>query len=135
MASLLDNKMADGVDVISHVARTTRSAADELEDDIPQVAEAIRAVAESIEDYAEGLRDRSVEDLVGSAARFTRRQPGLVFGVAAFVGFLAFRALNTASIPARARPVNVAGASARSPRPSGPAKRKSAASKASANVG
>lgn len=136
MASLLDQKMLDGVDVISHVARTTHAAADDLDDEIPQVAEAIRVVADSIEDYAAQLRERSVQDLVGSAAQFTRRQPGLVFGAAALLGFLAFRAFRTASAPVLPRPSNVAartnGPARQAPRA---ARRKNPGSKANANAG
>lgn len=97
VTNLLDEKMASGVDIVSHIARTTRTAADDLDEDIPQVADAIRSVADSVDGYAERLRERSVEDLIGSAAQFTRQQPGLVFGAAALLGFLVFRAFSSTS--------------------------------------
>jgi hypothetical protein len=106
VTNLLDEKMASGVDIVSHIARTTRTAADDLDEDIPQVADAIRSVADSVDDYAERLRERSVEDLIGSAAQFTRQQPGLVFGAAALLGFLVFRAFSSSAGPAVQQSMN-----------------------------
>jgi hypothetical protein len=45
--------------------------------------------------YAEDLRDQSVDQLVRTASAFTRRQPAMVFGLAALAGFLALRTLKS----------------------------------------
>jgi hypothetical protein len=42
------------------------------------------------------LRDQSVDQLIGKASDFTRRQPALVFGLAALAGFFAVRTVKSA---------------------------------------
>jgi hypothetical protein len=57
----------------------------------------MRTMADKVDTYADGLKTKSVEDLVRSASDFTRRQPAVVFGFAAMAGFLVFRMLKVAS--------------------------------------
>jgi hypothetical protein len=51
----------------------------------------IRTLASRIDRYADQLRGQSVDQIWQSAADLTRRQPALVFGLAALAGFVALR--------------------------------------------
>jgi hypothetical protein len=80
-----------GADLVGHVAESARRAADSLDQNAPQLAGLVRGAADHAEDFSRDLHDQTVEDLVRTASDFTRRQPALVFGLAALAGFLAFR--------------------------------------------
>jgi hypothetical protein len=45
--------------------------------------------------YADGLRHQSAEQLMRGASDFTRRQPAVVFGLAALAGFFVLRTLKS----------------------------------------
>jgi hypothetical protein len=81
--------------MINNVARSARRAADELETDAPQIAGLVRGVADRVEEYSRSLESQSVTDIYQAASDFTRRQPALVFGVAALAGFFALRTLKS----------------------------------------
>jgi ElaB/YqjD/DUF883 family membrane-anchored ribosome-binding protein len=92
---LLNMQVTAGADLASHVARSARSAADELDEEAPQLAGLVRGAADRVEEFSHDLREQTVEDLVRTASDFTRRQPALVFGLASLAGFLAFRVLKS----------------------------------------
>jgi hypothetical protein len=94
---LLNDQVEQGADMVAHFANATKKAADELANDAPQSARLVRGVANRLDDYADGLRDQSIDDLMRSASDFTRRQPAMVFGLAAVVGFFALRTFKSAS--------------------------------------
>jgi hypothetical protein len=83
----LDQQVVRGARVMSNVAQSARRAADELETDAPQIAGLVRGVADRVEEYSRNLEDQSVTDIYQTASDFTRRQPAVVFGVAALAGF------------------------------------------------
>jgi hypothetical protein len=89
----LDQQVAQGAKVVTKVAKSARRAADELENDAPQIAGLVRGMADRVEEYSHALENRTVSDLYQSASDFTRRQPALVFGLAALTGFVALRTL------------------------------------------
>jgi hypothetical protein len=93
----LDQQVVKGARTITNVARSARRAADELENDAPQVASLVRGVADRVEEYSRGLQDQSATDIYRAASDFTRRQPAVVFGVAALAGFFALRTLKSSS--------------------------------------
>ena len=80
---------------MNDVARSARRAADELQNDTPQIARVVRGIANQMEEYSHALENRTVSDLYQSASDFTRRQPALVFGLAALTGFLALRTVKS----------------------------------------
>ena len=92
---LLDRQVGTGADVVGHVAGAVKRAAQELDRDVPQLAGLVRTAADQIDGYADGLRGQSVEQLVRAASDFTRRQPAMVFGLAAVAGFFALRVLKS----------------------------------------
>jgi ElaB/YqjD/DUF883 family membrane-anchored ribosome-binding protein len=98
---LLDTQLASGAVVVGQLGKSAQRAAEDLEQDTPQLAGLVRGVADRIEDYADHLREQSVDALLQSASSFTRRQPALVFGLAALAGFFALRTIKSTAAPSR----------------------------------
>jgi ElaB/YqjD/DUF883 family membrane-anchored ribosome-binding protein len=97
---LLDDQVGNGADMVGHLANSAKRAADDLERNAPQLAVLVRSAADRLESYADGLHDQSVDQLVRAASNYTRRQPAVVFGLAALVGFFALRTFkSTPSAP------------------------------------
>jgi hypothetical protein len=90
-ARLLDNQIGAGAELIGQMAGATRRVSEELKEQSPQVAELVRSLADRVDGYSDQLREQSVSELIGSARDFTRRQPALVFSLAAVAGFFAWR--------------------------------------------
>jgi hypothetical protein len=93
---LLDRQVETGADMVGHFAHSAKCAADDLDENAPQLAGLVRIFADRVDGYAEDLRDQSVDQLLRAATDLTRRQPALVFGVAALAGFFLFRAVKAA---------------------------------------
>ena len=102
---LLDEQVGNGANVVGHLADSAKLAAKDLNRNAPQLAGLLQGVAQRLEDYAGDLHDQSVDQLWRSASNYTRRQPAVVFGLAALAGFFALRTFK--STPARpAIPLN-----------------------------
>jgi hypothetical protein len=97
----LDQQITRGAIMMTNVARSARRAADELDTDAPQVAGLVRGVADQVEQYSRSLENQSVTDVYQAASDFTRRQPAVVFGIAALAGFFALRTLKSSSTSSR----------------------------------
>jgi ElaB/YqjD/DUF883 family membrane-anchored ribosome-binding protein len=93
----LDQQLVRGARVVTNVAKSARRAADELDNDAPQIAGLVRGVADRVEEYSSSLQNQSVTDVYQAASDFTRRQPAVVFGLAALAGFFALRTLKVSS--------------------------------------
>lgn len=91
----LDQQVVRGARMITNVAHSARRAADELETDAPQIAGLVRGMADRVEEYSHNLEHQSVTDIYETASDFTRRQPAVVFGIAALAGFFALRTLKS----------------------------------------
>jgi ElaB/YqjD/DUF883 family membrane-anchored ribosome-binding protein len=102
--ALLDEKVGDGANVVGNLASSVHTAAEDLDQSSPQLASLVRGVADRLDGYATDLRDQSVDQLVRAASQYTRRQPAVVFGLAALVGFFALRTIK--STPARSATQN-----------------------------
>ena len=92
---LLDQQIGSGASVVGHFANSAKRAAEELDRDVPQLAGVVRAVADRMDGYAGDLRGQSLDQLLKSASDFTRRQPALVFGLAALAGFVVMRTIKS----------------------------------------
>jgi hypothetical protein len=57
------------------------------------MADFVRDAADRVETFSHDMRGQSVEQLMGKASDFTRKQPALVFGLASLAGFFLFRVL------------------------------------------
>jgi hypothetical protein len=94
---LLDQQVVKGAKVASNVANSARRAADELETDTPQLANLVRGIADRLQDYSRNLENQSATDIYRTASDFTRRQPAVVFSLAALAGFFALRTFKSSS--------------------------------------
>jgi hypothetical protein len=93
---LLDRQIGSGADMAGLFASSARHAADDLSKQSPVLGGLVRTVADRFECYARDLQDQTFDQLARAASDFTRRQPALVFGVAALAGFFVFRAMKSA---------------------------------------
>jgi hypothetical protein len=95
-------RIAGGADLLGHLAASVRVAARELDPNAPHLAGFAREAAGRIDDFSHEFRDKSVEELLDTAAQFAQRQPAVLFGATAACGFLLFRMIKTASSAANA---------------------------------
>ena len=93
---LLDRQIGSGADLAGHFANSVRLAADDLAKESPMVAGFVRSFANTMDGYAEGLQEQTFDQLARTASDFTRREPALVFGLAAVAGFFVFRTIKSA---------------------------------------
>jgi len=91
----VEERIAGGADLLGQVAASVRVAARELDPASPQLAGFVREAAERIDDFSRQVRDKSVDELLETSSDFARRQPAMLFGAAAAVGFLLFRMIKT----------------------------------------
>jgi ElaB/YqjD/DUF883 family membrane-anchored ribosome-binding protein len=100
VSGLLDRQIEGSAAQIGYFARSAKRAADDLDTQSPQLAGLMRSAADRVDSFADTLKDQSLDDIMRSAADYTRRQPALVFGAAALAGFLALRVLKSGSAQA-----------------------------------
>lgn len=93
---MLDKQISSSWSLAGEVANSFKLAADDLDQKSPFAAGLVRNFADKVEGYAEEFQDQNVEQVMRSAAEFTRRQPALVFGLAAMAGFFVLRTIKTA---------------------------------------
>lgn len=92
---MLDRQVENGAAYVGFAASAARSAADNLEPNAPQLAGAVSAAADRLDHYADTAAAMTAEELWDEVSDFTRRQPALVFGLAALAGFLAYRSIRS----------------------------------------
>jgi len=97
LKELVDHQIASGRGAVGVLANSAMRAAGDLEKDAPQLAGFVREAASQLNGVVKGMEDRSIDELVRAASAYTRRQPALVFGLAAVAGFLAMRTVRAAS--------------------------------------
>ena len=93
---ILNQQVSFGADLVENVAESARAAAQTLDQTAPQLAGLVRNAAERIEGLSRDLRGRSIEDLMRLGSQYARRNPAVMFGAAAALGFLAFRVVKSA---------------------------------------
>jgi hypothetical protein len=86
-----DQQKLRGADAISGFARAISTAAGELEQQSPMVAQYVRDAASRVDFFSNNLRSRSVGDLLTAASDLARNQPMLFFAGAVAAGFAASR--------------------------------------------
>ncbi len=74
-------------DKIKGMTRAVHGAANELGQQVPQLASYIHAAANRVDGAAQALRDPSVEEMTTSFVAFARRQPTAAFALSALAGF------------------------------------------------
>jgi len=93
---LLNRQIGTGAGLAGHFANSVRLAADDISRESPMVGGLVRGLATQMDKYADQLQDQTVDQLTRAASDYTRRQPALVFGLAALAGFFAFRTIKSA---------------------------------------
>jgi len=86
-----------GAEKIGGVAAAARRTAGDLEPDLPRTAGYVRQAAETMERASATLRERSLDELIGSVGQFARNQPAAFFAAAVVTGFALSRVLKTSA--------------------------------------
>ena len=95
---MLDKQIGNHISAVGLLAGSAKRAAGEIEQKSPLAAGFVRSLSDKLGEFADTYEDETVEQLIRSASDFTRRQPALVFGLAAFAGFLMFRTMKNAPV-------------------------------------
>ena len=95
--SIMQRQKDYGADQMDGIARAAHGAAHELEEQLPMAADYVRDAAQRLERASASLRERDVDDILGSIAQFARSQPAVLFGGAIVAGFAISRFLKSSS--------------------------------------
>jgi hypothetical protein len=90
---LFNHQVNAGAEFVSSLAHSIGCAADDLSRNTPQFAELARGAAHKLDSFAAQVREKSIDDLFREGFDFARKQPVIVFGAAAVVGFALLRML------------------------------------------
>ena len=90
---LLHNQVNAGADFVTDIAHSIHCAADDLNHSAPQLGELAHEAARQVDAFATRVREKPADELFADASDFARRQPAVVFGAAAMLGFAMFRML------------------------------------------
>ena len=93
--SIMQRQKDYGADQMDGIARAAHGAAHELEEQLPMAADYVRDAAQRLERASASLRERDIDDLMGSIAQFARSQPAALFGGAIVAGFAISRFLKS----------------------------------------
>ena len=97
---LADKSLAGGADAAQAVGKAAESAAQALDDALPALAGYVRNAADYTGKFADKLRDKKAEELLGEAMTWTRQQPLLTMAGAAMLGFALSRIVKAGAAPA-----------------------------------
>lgn len=93
---VLDRQVGSNAQAAVQFAGSIKSAAADMGQQSPLMAALAKGIAEKVEGVASDLQNQTVDQMMRSAADFTRKQPALVFGLAALAGFFMFRTVKSA---------------------------------------
>ena len=102
----MDQQVVAGADLAGRIAGAINAAADELGRTSPTLGSAVRGAGDRVQDLSQQFRDKTADEILADTRDFVRHKPALVFGVAAALGFVAYRVLNAGMTqgPSRERP-------------------------------
>ena len=86
-----------GADHMKGFARAARGAAENLEEQSPEIARYVRQAADGLDQAADSVRNRSVGEFVEMVQDFARRQPAAFFGSTVLAGFVLSRFVKSRS--------------------------------------
>jgi ElaB/YqjD/DUF883 family membrane-anchored ribosome-binding protein len=90
----MDQQVVAGANLAGRIAGAINAAADELGRTSPALGSAVRGAGERVQDLSQQFRDKTADEILANTRDFVRHKPALVFGVAAALGFLAYRVMN-----------------------------------------
>ncbi len=105
----MDQQVVAGADLAGRIAGAINAAADELGRTSPALGSAVRGAGERVQNLSRQFRDKSADEIVADTRDLVRRKPALVFGVAAALGFVAYRVLNAGMTQGTSRELSSAG--------------------------
>ena len=105
---LANKSVAGGAEAAQAVGKAAESAAQVLDDALPALAGYVRNAADCTNKFADSLRDKKAEELLGDAMAWTRQQPLLTMAGAAMLGFALSRIVKAGAVPAGAVPAGAA---------------------------
>jgi hypothetical protein len=91
--SIVQQQKDYGAEQMEGLARAAHGAAEQLEEQLPMAAHYVHDAAARLEQASATLRERSIEELLGSVTQFARSQPAVLFGGAIVAGFALSRFL------------------------------------------
>lgn len=101
ISDIVEHQKSAGAERLSGVARAAQTAANDLDEQNPQVARLVRDAAASVDRFAGDLRSSNVTDIVASVSNFARQQPVAFFAGSVLAGFALARFLKSEPAPAR----------------------------------
>lgn len=96
-SSIVQQQKDYGAEQMEGIARAAHGAADQLEEQLPMAASYVHDAAARLERASATLRERSIEELLGSISQFARTQPAVLFGGAVIAGFALSRFLKSSA--------------------------------------
>jgi ElaB/YqjD/DUF883 family membrane-anchored ribosome-binding protein len=90
----MDQQVVAGANLAGRIAGAINAAADELGRTSPALGSAVRGAGDRVQDLSQQFRDKTADEILANTRDFVRHKPALVFGVAAALGFVAYRVLN-----------------------------------------
>jgi hypothetical protein len=84
---LADKSMSSGVEAAQAVGKAAESAAQALDETLPLLAGYVRNAAQYTSQFADSLRDKKADELLGNAVTWSRQQPMLTLAGAVVLGF------------------------------------------------
>jgi hypothetical protein len=90
-----------GADHAEGIARAVQGAADQLQENSPQIARYVQEAASAVDGLARNLRDSSPGQWMGQMEDLARRQPVAFFGAAVLAGFALARFAKSSAEEAR----------------------------------
>ena len=95
-SSQIDAQKGRATDSLSAIAGAVRQSTEQLRDDQHDgLAQYVEQAANQLERFANGLRDKSADELLRDVRNLARRQPALFIGGSVAVGILAARFLKS----------------------------------------
>jgi hypothetical protein len=95
--SIAEEQKNVGAEQIGGVAKAVHEAADGLQSSAPMIARYVHDAATGIDRVSDGLRRKSVGEILESVEDFARTQPAAFFGATALAGFALSRFLKSSA--------------------------------------
>jgi gas vesicle protein len=92
---IADRGKAAGVGQVEGLARAVQGAADELEEQSPEIAKYVRQAADGLQQAASTMRNKSIGEMVDAVQDLAGRQPAAFFGSTVLAGFVLSRFLKS----------------------------------------
>jgi ABC-type transporter Mla subunit MlaD len=97
LTAVAEDEKNRGAETMQRFAKAIRTAAQELSDSSPQIADRMRAAATGVDRLSDNIHGKNVGALLSEATEFARSQPAVFFAGAVIAGFALSRFLKSRS--------------------------------------